>query len=89
MSAAANHDHGCDCPLCGGRVGVVCTKIVGPQRVRYFGCKSPGCSYRPPVTKQIVPLAHAPARRKRLQRPANGPQRLSRSRIMLSRRRDA
>ena len=58
------HHHDCQCPQCGGRFGVVNTKIVGENRVRYFGCKEfETCGFRPEDNKEIVPLVQAPRRR--------------------------
>jgi hypothetical protein len=43
--------------LCGGRIHVVNTRILGNTRIRYLGCRR--CGFRPANNKVQVPLANA------------------------------
>lgn len=59
---------GDDCPQegCDGRLGVLNTRVIGSERVRWIGCHA--CGWRPQNNKQVVPLAIAPLQRRRLRR---------------------
>lgn len=57
---------GDDCSRCGGRIGVLDTRVSGAWRTRWLGCHD--CGFRPPDNKQIVPLEHAPRQRRRMKR---------------------
>jgi C4-type Zn-finger protein len=48
------------CPICGGHMQVVNTKIVGNSRIRYYGCRA--CGFRPADNKVTVPIQFAPPR---------------------------
>lgn len=52
--------HGC--PECGGLVGVLNTRVEEAHRVRWYGCRE--CGWRPAENKQILPIDHAPGRRR-------------------------
>lgn len=47
---------------CGGVLGVYCSRVRGPYRVRYLRCRE--CGRRPAGNKQVLPIEHAPARHK-------------------------
>lgn len=56
---------GAECPRCGGRIGVLNTRVSesGASRLRWLGCID--CGFRPDDNKQVVPIQFAPAQSRR------------------------